>query len=198
MKTLGFKGSGFSYIMDTEDYLFAVGIQASQYGGQCCVEFGIQPKSLAGFIGEILDFKKLKYYDCELRTRLSKNNGVDQWWQYSDNQEKNIEIANEIYNLVVRQAFPIITLFKSDPNLFEKIEVSDLDNVYKHVAKKLAGMTLMTTEIRFAWVLTKMFENKNPEKAQQFAMFGLSKLNSSSTLIGKADFERVLSQNNGA
>ena len=58
-------------------------------------------------------------------------------------------------------------------------------------------MTLMTTEIRFAWALTKIYEQRNPIKAKQFAKFGLSKLDSTSTFIGKPDFEKALTNNNG-
>ena len=53
-------------------------------------------------------------------------------------------------------------------------------------------MTLMTTEIRFAWALTKIYAKRDLTKAKQFAKFGLSKLESSSTFIGKTDFENIL------
>jgi Domain of unknown function (DUF4304) len=84
LKQIGFKGSGFYYLMDSEFFVFTIGIQASQYGGQCCVEFGIQPKSVDTNGFEKLDFKKLKYYNCELRTRLSPKGQGDYWWKYSE------------------------------------------------------------------------------------------------------------------
>lgn len=198
LKTLGFKGSGFNYIMDSDNFIFTIGIQASQWGGQCCAEFGIQPKDIDSFGDHKIDFKKLKYYQCEFRTRLATNNGSDKWWQYSDDPEKNIEIANQIFDIIRKQIVPIIDLFKSDPFVLDSIEVSDLNNIFKYVAIKLGGMSLMTTDIRFAWALTKIYEKRSLDKAKQFAKFGLSKLDDTSTFIGKVDFERVLRQNNGA
>jgi len=198
LKTLGFKGSGFNYIMDSDNFIFIIGVQASQWGGQCCAEFGIHPKDIDSFGDHKVDFKKLKYYQCEFRTRLPTNNGSDQWWKYSDDQEKNIQVANQIFDIVVRQVVPIIELFKGDKYVLDRIYVSDLNNIFKYVADKLGGMSLMTTDIRFAWALTKIYEKRNLDKAKQFAEFGMSKLDDKSTFIGKVDFERVLRQNNGA
>lgn len=198
LKTLGFKGSGFNYIMDSDNFIFTIGVQASQWGGQCCAEFGIHPKDIDSFGDHKVDFKKLKYYQCEFRTRLATNNGSEQWWKYSDDQEINIQVANQIFDIVVRQVVPIIELFKGDKYVLDRIDVSDLNNIFKYVADKLGGMSLMTTDIRFAWALTKIYEKRNLDKAKQFAEFGMSKLDDKSTFIGKVDFERVLRQNNGA
>jgi hypothetical protein len=157
LKTLGFKGSGFNYIMDGDNFIFTIGVQASQWGGQCCAEFGIQPKGIDSFGDHKIDFKKLKYYQCEFRTRLATNNGSDKWWLYSEDPEKNIEIANQIFDIVRKQIVPIIDLFKSETFVLDRIEVSDLNNIFKYVANKLGGMSLMTTDIRFAWALTKIY-----------------------------------------
>ena len=192
LKTLGFKGSGFNYLLDTDNFIFTIGIQASQYGGQCCAEFGVQPKEIDSFGDHKIDFKKLKYYSCEFRTRLSRKNGADQWWKYSDDEQKNIEIAEEIFSIIQKDILPIINLFKSEPYILDRIEIDDLDNIFKSVPKKLAGMTLMTTDIRFAWALTKIYSKRDIARAKQYAKFGLSKLDSSSTFIGKTDFENVL------
>lgn len=192
LKTLGFKGSGFNYLLDTDNFIFTIGIQASQYGGQCCAEFGVQPKEIDSFGDHKIDFKKLKYYSCEFRTRLSRKNGADQWWKYSDDEQKNIEIAEEIFSIIQKDILLIINLFKSEPYILDRIEIDDLDNIFKSAPKKLAGMTLMTTDIRFAWALTKIYSKRDIARAKQYAKFGLSKLDSSSTFIGKADFENVL------
>jgi hypothetical protein len=192
LKTLGFKGSGFNYLMDTDNFIFTIGIQASQYGGQCCAEFGIQPKEIDSFGNHKIDFKKLKYYSCEFRTRLSRKNGADQWWKYSNDEQTNIGIADEIFSIIKKDILPIINIFKSQPYVLDKIEVEDLDNIFKSIPKKLAGMTLMNGNIRLAWALTKIYAIRDLAKAKQFAKFGLSKLDSSSTFIGKADFEKVL------
>jgi hypothetical protein len=193
MKSVGFKGSGFRYFSETNDFIFVTAIQASQWGGQCCVEFGIQPKVLEIFGGKNTDAKRIKHYECEFRTRILKKDGK-QWWEYSDDEESNIETANDIFNSIRTQALPIINLFKDEADILDKVELSDLDNIFKSLPKKFAGMVLMTTDIRFAWAMTKIFEKKNLEKARQFAKYGLSKLDSSSTFMGKQDFENVLNK----
>lgn len=197
LKTLGFKGSGFNYIMDSDDFVFTIGVQASQWGGQCCAEFGIQPKDIESIGAHKIDLKRLKYYQCEFRTRLTNNNGSDNWWTYSDDQEKNIEVANQIFDITVKKIIPIINLFKGRQFVFDRIEITDLENIFKNVADKLGGMSLMTTDIRFAWAMVKIYEKRNLKRAKQFAVFGLSKLEGTGTFIGIADFERVLQQGNG-
>jgi hypothetical protein len=42
--------------------------------------------------------------------------------------------------------------------------------------------------------LAKIYEKRDLEKAKQFAKFGLSQLDNSSTFIGKPDFENVINR----
>lgn len=196
LKTLGFKGSGFNYIMEGNDFIFTIGVQGDRWGGQCCAEFGIQPKGIDDFGGNKLDFKKLKYYQCEFRTRFHSKNGSDQWWHYSDDAEKNIQIANQIYDYVSAKVIPVINLFNRDEFILDRIELADLNDLYKCLPQKLAGLSVMTTDIRFAWSMTRVYEKRNLTKAKEFAKYGLSKLNVTDTFLGKPDFERVLSLNN--
>ena len=192
LRTLGFKGSGFNYLLDSDNFIFTIGIQASQHGGQCCAELGIQPKEIDNSGEHQIDFKKLKHYNCEFRTRLSKKNRGDQWWKFSDNEQKNIEIANEIFAIIQKDILPIMNLFRSAPYVLDRIEIEDLENIYKSIPGKLAGMTLMTSNTRLAWALTKVYEKRDLKKAKQFAKFGLSQLENSNTFFGKSDFEKIL------
>jgi len=192
LKTLGFKGSGFNYLLDTDNFIFTIGIQASQYGGECCAEFGVQPKEIDSFGDHKIDFKKLKYYSCEFRSRLSRKNGAAQWWKYSEDAQENIEIAEEIFSIIQKDISPIIALFQSEPYILDSIEIEDLENIFNSIPKKLGGMNLITTDVRLAWALTKVYSKRDIEKAKQYAKFGLSKLDSSSNFIGKTDFENVL------
>ena len=57
---------------------------------------------------------------------------------------------------------------------------------------------ISTTEVRFAWAMTLIFEDKKPHKAKQFAKWGVENLgDTDNDWFGKADFDRVL-KNNGA
>jgi hypothetical protein len=196
-RILGFKGSGFRYLMESEYFVYVIDIQASLYGGQCCVEFGIQPLVLNSFGNVQIDFKKIKHNECEFRERLQRSDG-EQWWQYSDDIESNILTAYDIIENVKTNVLPKINEFNTNYKIFESIEISDLDNIYLKVSKKLAGMHFMTTDVRLAWALTRIFEVSNLPKAREFATYGLSKLDAGSKFFGRQDFERVLKCSNGA
>jgi hypothetical protein len=190
--TLGFKGSGFNYLMEIEGFFLALGIQGGRFGGRCCVEFGVHPKAIDS-IGEYkIDFKKLKYYECEFRKRLTKSGTKEQWWAYSNDEFQNLLTGNDIYNSILDQVMPTVVLLKEDSNILDRIDVTDLDNIYKKLHKKIPGFPTDTTDIRFAWALTKVNETRNPKKARQFAEFGLSLLESSSTFFGKPYFEQIV------
>jgi hypothetical protein len=192
LRGLGFKGSGFHYRMECAEFVFAIGIQASQWGGQCCAEYGIQPKGIPAINGQPLDLNKLTYSQCELRSRLSYKNKGDKWWPFSDDLQKNLAVANEIFALIEQQAVPVFKLFKEKPFVLDRIELKDMSNIYKLVAAKLGGMDLMTTDIRFAWAMAQVYEKRDPKRARQFAAFGMSKLGPKDLFMGRAFFERVL------
>ena len=191
MRNLGFKGSGFNYLIEAEHFVFAFGIQASQYGGQCCAEYGIQPKQVDSNGHSQLDFKKLKFSQCELRERL-RGKKATQWWKYSDNADLNIQISDEIYDMFVSQAWPVISHFQMTPNILDSITVSDLDNCHINVSSKLKGISPPFGSPRFTWVMMKYYEMKNPELAIEFAKYGLSKLKPDSIFFAKSDFEKIL------
>lgn len=197
MHSIGFTGSGFNYILDSTHFVFTFGIQASQYGGQCCAEYGIQHKNVDSNGPQKLNFKKLKYSDCELRERLARPGKGDQWWSYSENEDENIEIASKIFEMFCSQALPTISAFKASPDILDKIEVSDLDNCYVNVSNKLCGISPPFGAPRFAWFLMKYHESKNQNKAADFAKYGLSLLDPNSTFFAKKDFEATLNRSNG-
>jgi hypothetical protein len=190
MRSLGFKGSGFNYLMDTEHFVFAFGIQASQYGGRCCAEYGIQPKEVDTNGHNKIDFNKLKFAECELRERLQKR--ATQWWTYSDSEDNNIRIAQEIYDLFVFQAMPTISAFKMNPKILDSIQINDLDNCHVNVRDKLKGIAPPFGAPRFAWVMMKYHEKKNLEKAIEFAKYRLATLEPDSIFFAKPDFENIL------
>ena len=192
MRKLGFKGSGFSFTMDSSDYFFAIGIQASQYGNQCCAEFGFQPKSFEASGFENSDFKKLRYYDCEFRTRITPNNESDKWWKYSVLEQDNIKVAYQIAEIIKNKYLPAIQILKENPSYLEIIDPEDLEKVYLKVKPKIFGMDLMISDVKLAWMLTKAFEKKDFSKAKKFAKFGLSKLEVDNKFFGRDDFERVV------
>lgn len=198
LRELGFKGCGFNYKMDNENFVFTIGIQASQYGEKCCAEFGIQPKAVETNGFENHDFKKIKYYDCEFRTRIYANEKNSDWWNYSNNEIQNIQTAKEIAELIKSRVLPIINEFKQDPKILEKIETSDLTNIYVKVGDKIGGMRIMNTDIRLSWVLAKCFEKSNPKKAAEFAKYGLDLLKEDDKFFARKDLEKIYGIKNSA
>lgn len=195
IRELGFKGSGFSYIKNSEYFIFTIGIQASQYGEMFCAEFGIQPKTVVSNGFNLHDFKKIKYSDCELRTRITSNGKGDQWWSYNDNETENFKTVDEIIDLIKDRIIPIIENFEKNPLILNYIKISDFESFYSNIQKKI-GFNIATTEVRFAWVLMKHFENSDLKKSLEFAKYGLSKLKDDNLFFGRHDFEKMIEQNN--
>jgi hypothetical protein len=191
LKKLGFKGSGFDYRQETENFIFVLGIQASQYGGQCCAEYAFHPKIIEDNRFKKIDLKKIKYYQCEFRARLHYPTKGDTWWKYSDKEHKNIEIAHEIVTLVKDIFLPVITLLSNTSCSLDNIEITDLDSM-KKVAAKLNGMSPMTSDLRLAWVLTKYFEKTNLLKAKTFAEYALFKSESIPNFFGRPYLEKII------
>ena len=192
IREFGFKGSGFNYIMDSDGYVFTIGLQANRYGGSFCIELGIHPKEITSNGFEDLDFNKLKYYDCEFRTRLAKEGKGDKWWNYTDSESKNFEIIDDVILYMTKYAMPIINGFKKDSGLLERVRISDLKNRFIPIPDFKSGLTPMTTDIRLAWALAVAVEKTDPGKSLEFAKYALKHDKSPNTFFGTADLKRII------
>ena len=196
MRQYGFKGTGFEYHQETDDFLIAVYIDSSRWGGSCSAGFAIHPKQVDKDSEGKLDLKKINSYQYEFKMGLTKYARGEKW-QYADDEATNLLTLTKILNSIKRKAFPVIEKFKVTPNILDLFEVSELENVHKNWTKK-TGVSIVTSDVRFAWAMTLIFENKKPLKARQFAKWGLENLgDTDNDWFGKADFDRVL-KNNGA
>ena len=118
MKELGFKGSSFNYRLDSEHFVFAFGIQANRYGGSFCAEFGIYPKQVV-IQSQKMDFNKIRYFDCKVRTRITPRGMVDFWWQYSEMENENIKSVLEVTDLISDKYLYIVNKLLEDPEIFK-------------------------------------------------------------------------------
>ena len=197
MRRHGFKGTGFEYFQDTDDYLIAVYIDPSRWGGSCSAGFAIHPKQIDKDYNGKRDLTKIKSYQYEFKMGIT-NYARGGWWDYADDEATNIETLNKIIKVIKDKAFPVIEQFKATPNVLELFEVSEMDNFHKNWSDK-TGVYIATTKMRFAWAMTIIFENKKHTKAEHFAKWGLLNLEEEmEPWFGKVDFERVLTNNNGA
>jgi hypothetical protein len=195
MRKLGFKGSGFDYYRETDDYLFAIWIE-SRWGGSCSTGLAIHPKQVDKNSEGKLNLEKLKIHQYEFKLSLSGQGRSDRC-EYSDEKEQNQKTINEIIVYIKEKAVPAMELFTAKPNILDGFKVSELKNFHNNFIKK-TGTSIATTEVRFAWAMTLIFENKDLVKARQFAQYGVNQLDDNASWFGMADFKRVLSENNVA
>jgi len=196
MRQFGFKGTGFKYHQETDEYLIAVYIDPSRWGGSCSAGFAIHPKQVDKNSMGKLDIKKIKSYQYEFKMGLTKYARGEKW-EYANDEATNLITLTKILKSIKSKAFPVIEKFKETPNILELFEINELTNFHNNWTKK-TGVFISTTEVRFAWAMTLIFESKKPHKAKQFAKWGVENLgDTDNDWFGKADFDRVL-KNNGA
>ena len=199
MRLCGFKGTGFEYFQESEDYLITVYIDPSRWRGSCSPGYAVHPKQVDHDYNGKIDFKKLKTYHYEFRMSLAKDpNGPS--WEYADDEKTNLGTLDEILAVIKRVAFPVIDQFKASPSILELFEVNELNKFHKNWAKR-TGVFMATTNERFAWAATLVLEKKNLTKAKEFAQWGLSQLQADEgeqEWFGNKDLKRVLAINYGA
>ena len=173
MRKLGFKGSGFNYFRETDNYLFAIWIE-SRWGNSCSTGLAIHPKQVGKNSEGKLNLAKLKIHQYEFKLSLSGQGRSDRW-EYSNENEQNKKTINEIITYIKMRALPVMELFASNPNVLDRFKVSELKNFQENFTNR-TGVYIATTEIRFAWAMTLIFENKDREKARQFAEYGATQI----------------------
>jgi hypothetical protein len=194
MRLYGFKGTGFDYFQETLDLLISVYIVPGRWGGNCTAGFAIHPKRINKNSAGTFDIKKLKHYNYEFKMGLTEQN-PGHIWDYANDKATNLKTLSNIITSLKDKAFPVIDQFKATPNILEQFGIDELDDFHYNWTKK-TGVTIATSEMRFAWATTLFLEEKNISKARQFAKWGLSKIDED--WFGEVDFERVMSTNNGA
>ena len=194
MRAFGFKGTGFEYFQETEEFLIAVYIDSGRWGKKCTAGFAIHPKVIDKNSEGMLNLQKLKSYQYEFKMPLTSY-ARGESWNYSDNETENIQIVNKIVTSIKKKAFPVIKKFTDTPNFLDLYDIRDLEDFYNKWTKK-TGVFISSSELVFAWVMTKYLEKKNIQKAKQFAEWGLSQPKINDKIwFGQVDFERVASHN---
>ena len=198
MRAHGYKGTGLEYFQETEDFQIAVYIEPGRWGGNCSAGFAIHPKQIKKNSNGKLDLKGLKIYQYEFKMSLTKY-ARGEWWDYADDESTNLETLQKITASIKQKAFPVIEQFRATPNILETFEITEMNGFHKNWTKK-TGVSIATTDTRFAWAMTIIFENRNPLKAKQFAKWVLTNSDNSNHkwFFGNKDLRRVLTKNNGA
>jgi hypothetical protein len=79
VRRAGFTGSGRNFRRLDGALVSVVNVQGSMAGGQFCINLGVHPVALLEG-----DPRKIKEYQCLLRSRLAEDGQSDQWWRYGD------------------------------------------------------------------------------------------------------------------
>ena len=194
MRRLGFKGSGSRFARETDDFVFVVGLQGSQWSPSLCLNVGLHPKTVTTNGFRDLDFRKLKPNECELSTRLSPRGlGYDNWWKYSPVPAENVRTAMEMASLVEKYFAPVIGVFEKNPLILETINVADLNGRGEGLAAKIGIAGLASTSPRLAWFFARLNERSDLAKAKEFASYGLS-ISEVPTFFAIPDLKRILAK----
>jgi hypothetical protein len=190
MRKLGFKGTGFTYKKETQNFLIAVHLEGNRWGGSsCAATFAIHPKSIKRKVRGVLDFKKLPTSRYEFKMGLWDYPRGESW-EYSNLEEENLQVILEIVARIKAKAIPVIELYCATPGLLDTFEVSDMPDFHANYVKK-TGTTIATTDARFAWAMAMIFEHTNLPKAKLFAEYCLSCGAPDDTFFGNPDLERI-------
>ena len=194
MRLHGFKGTGFEYRLETCDYLIAIYIDPSRWGGSCSAGFAIHPKQIDKNSMGKLDIMKISSFEYEFKMGLSKHARREKW-EYAEDESSNLITLDKILTSIKDKAFSVIKKFNEMPNILESFNIEELKNFHDNWTKK-TGVWISTTDIRFAWAIALIFEKKRPQKAKEFAKWGLRNLgDAGDEWFGKADFERITKVN---
>lgn len=197
MRNNGFKGTGFEYKQETDDYLIAVYISPSRWGGSCSAGFAIHPKIIDKDSEGKKDLTKLKTYQYEFRFGLTPYARGEKW-KFSEEEQTNLETLSVIIDTLKNKAFPVINQFKASPSILDQFDVTEMDKFHENWVKR-TGVSVATADLRFAWAMTLIYEHKNLEKAKQFANWTVSEIDiMNSTWFATNDLKRILNKNNGA
>lgn len=196
MRNYGFKGTGLEYSKEIDDYLIAVYIEPSRWGGSCSVGFAIHPKQVDKDSEGKLDLSKLKAIDYEFKMNTTKE-ARGEWWNFSVEEEVNLATLGEIVKSIKEVAFPGIERITTTNGILDSFDVTQMDHFHGYWINK-AGVSIATTDIRFAWAMTLVFEKKDINKAKKFAEWGITQLEENDQWFGRKDFERVFHKNNDA
>lgn len=193
MRELGFKGSGFKYLLEDENFIFSIEIQPSRREGRCATNLWIEFKSAVTYV------EWGKYYPSIGCIRVTKNNDThDEWWYYKRDSKENEEIAREIAERINSRIMPIIRKFKTNLNIFDQIDTNDLGNICKQFSELLSGISMTGTENALYWLLANYYNNnKNHKRALEFAKFGLIYEVIYNMSFRRKDYETIIEQNAG-
>jgi len=182
----GFRAAGTTYRRTLGEVVHVVALQASRYGGQCCVCLGIHLTFLP-LVGsaEACDPAKITEPECEFRSRLTPNGESDFWWSYGTTEHEAQASAGSILRLYREVGAPYFGCFATFPDDFVGVTPSMLASGAALPFPK--GGTL----VRRALALSRIaVHTGRSADAKQFAEIGLAHVGPAIGL--KNEFQKIV------
>lgn len=149
LRSDGFVGSGRNFRRVSGDFIHAVNVQGSRWGGSFAVNLGIQPRCIPDVAGNSPDPAKITEVLCQFRRRLSETM-CDKWWEHEESKESMdaaVRAAASVYTTIGRRLFSELSgsespLLKVTPTQFEagNYSFSGFSSTKGQLARSLALM----------------------------------------------------------
>ena len=128
-----------------------------------------------------LNFDKTTYASSLIRKRLSPNGYGDYHWNFSNNNEKNIESVNSIWNAFEKHGLTFYKDFNDFPHPFDKIKPEDLKVGKSH---KILEKYFVVNQIELTNILKEInLILGNISLAKEFSIIGIERINEHSKRI---------------
>lgn len=187
LKQDGFRQSGMTFRRVTGHVVHIFTIQASSYGGQCCVCLGVHLDFLPTVgTNQPCEPLKISEPECEFRSRLAPEGVSDHWWPYGDSEQDAISAVSSILELYRLRAAPYFERFSSFPEDFTHVTPETPEESYR------ALLPRYSTEVRRDLALSRIYSRLGDALAvRHFASRGLASAGPAVAL--KAAFRDLLS-----
>lgn len=167
LRKYGFKGSGFKYRKKEGRYIYSLTVQASIYGGKCCIEMGVTIENFpTGIKNEIIPLEKIDPYNSHFRTRITPDAYTDQWWEYGKTIEEAKQSIDSMTEMFVKFGLPFYEQFKDYPRPLTQITLKDVKEHSELVARLHPFSSLYTILARY------YISTGNKAKGIEFAKSG--------------------------
>jgi len=171
----GFKGSVRNYRRLRGELIHIINIQSSTWGGEFAINLGVHLSFLPTVSGSIVEYFKLKEFDCEFRRRMSKTDN-DQWWKYDQDEKSIMSAVLEAKQTYLDNGRKQLNYFGEYPKDFSHITIEKIAT-----GRKMIGGFRNTPRLALVLARIRVYEHNN-EEAKKFIEYGLKNIGNAKML----------------
>ncbi|TGN16850.1 DUF4304 domain-containing protein [Leptospira bandrabouensis] len=174
LKEMGWNGDGFNFYKTTNNIIQIFGIYGSWIGGTIYCETAIHFNLIPDLTGNIQP-AKIRFNNCLIRERLTRNGFGSSGWKLKEKVEDNISSILQIQNSFEKFGLEFYKEFENFPKPFDSINPEDIQTKRN---LKVLEKYYIHNEIYFLWLLLEInCKMKRLNVANQFSQIGLEKVN---------------------